>query len=62
MKNTFNIFTKKKRKSRSDRYVESYDIDWKMGLDQHTLDELYCLNWIFFGIEYNEFMCRLEKV
>ena len=46
-----------KWKSKSDRYVESYDIDWEMSLDQHTLDELYYLNWVFFGIEYNELMC-----
>lgn len=45
-----------KWKSKSDRYVESYDIDWEIGLDQHTLEELYYLNWIFFGVEYNELM------
>ncbi len=45
-----------KWKSKSDWYVESYDIDWEMGLDQHTLEELYYLNWIFFGVEYNELM------
>lgn len=45
-----------KWKSKSDRYVESYDIDWELGLDQHTLEELYYLNWIFFGVEYNELM------